>query len=103
MRHQHWRRKCLNELPPAIGSSLAVFGTGAVGSAAAMAARVAHWAIVVAVDIHDSRLELARELGATHTANSRSESVTGASVRSGPDERIRRQCARRDAAKPPGH
>jgi aryl-alcohol dehydrogenase len=65
----------LNELNPAIGSSLAVFGTGAVGSAAVMAARVAHCAIIVAVDIHDSRLELARELGATHTINSLTENV----------------------------
>jgi len=66
----------LNELQPAIGSSLAVFGTGAVGSAAVMAARVAHCAIIVAVDIHESRLELAREVGATHTINSLTENVT---------------------------
>jgi aryl-alcohol dehydrogenase len=65
----------LNELKPIIGSSLAVFGTGAVGSAAVMAARVAHCAIIVAVDIHDSRLELAKELGATHTINSLNENV----------------------------
>jgi aryl-alcohol dehydrogenase len=65
----------LNELRPTIGSSLAVFGTGAVGSAAVMAARVAHCAIIVAVDIHDARLELARELGATHTINSLTEDV----------------------------
>jgi aryl-alcohol dehydrogenase len=65
----------LNELNPAIGSSLAVFGTGAVGSAAVMAARVAHCAVIVAVDIHEARLELARELGATHTINSLTENV----------------------------
>lgn len=65
----------LNELTPTIGSSLAVFGTGAVGSAAVMAARVAHCSIIVAVDIHDTRLELARELGATHTINSLTENV----------------------------
>ena len=60
----------LNELRPEPGTSLAVFGTGAVGSAAIMAARSAGCAIVVAVDLHDSRLKLAKELGATHTVNS---------------------------------
>jgi aryl-alcohol dehydrogenase len=65
----------LNELQPPIGSSLAVFGVGAVGDAAIMAARVAECRIVVAIDIHDSRLDLARELGATHTINSATEDV----------------------------
>jgi aryl-alcohol dehydrogenase len=65
----------LNELQPEIGSSLAVFGAGAVGMAAIMAAKVADSGIIVAVDIHDSRLELARELGATHTINSLSEDL----------------------------
>ncbi|MCJ1688406.1 MULTISPECIES: NAD(P)-dependent alcohol dehydrogenase [Rathayibacter] len=65
----------LNELQPEIGSSLAVFGVGAVGNAAIMAARVADCAVVVAIDVHDSRLELARELGATHIINSASENV----------------------------
>ncbi|MGA1838084.1 NAD(P)-dependent alcohol dehydrogenase [Herbiconiux sp. 11R-BC] len=65
----------LNELKPEIGSSLAVFGAGAVGSAAIMAAKVADCSIVVAIDIHDSRLELARELGATHVINSLTEDV----------------------------
>ncbi|MFJ8931487.1 NAD(P)-dependent alcohol dehydrogenase [Streptomyces sp. NPDC102364] len=62
----------LNELRPEPGTSLVVFGTGAVGSAAIMAARVAGCTTVIAVDLHDSRLELARELGATHTINSAS-------------------------------
>ncbi|MGW9111698.1 NAD(P)-dependent alcohol dehydrogenase [Microbacterium sp. NPDC055683] len=65
----------LNELQPEIGSVLAVFGAGAVGSAAIMAARVAECRIVIAIDIHDARLELAKELGATHTINSQTEDV----------------------------
>ena len=65
----------LNELKPEIGSSLVVFGTGAVGCAAVMAAAIADCSIIVAVDIHDARLELALELGATHTINSRTEDV----------------------------
>ncbi len=61
----------LNELRPPAGSSFAVTGAGAVGLAAVMAARVAGCTTIVAIDLHDSRLELAREIGATHTINSR--------------------------------
>ncbi len=35
-----------------------------------MAAAIAGCTTIVAVDLHDSRLELARQLGATHTVNS---------------------------------
>ncbi len=56
----------LNALRPEPGSSIAVFGAGAVGLAAIMAARIARCATIFAVDLHDSRLALARELGATH-------------------------------------
>jgi aryl-alcohol dehydrogenase len=56
----------LNALRPAPGSSIAIFGAGAVGLAAVMAARIAGCATIVAVDRHDNRLALARELGATH-------------------------------------
>ncbi|MDV6284483.1 MULTISPECIES: NAD(P)-dependent alcohol dehydrogenase [Rhodococcus] len=59
----------LNDLRPEPGTSLVVFGTGAVGSAAIMAARVAGCTTVIAVDLHDSRLELAQQIGATHTVN----------------------------------
>jgi aryl-alcohol dehydrogenase len=60
----------INALKPAAGSSIAIFGAGSVGLAAAMAARVAGCATIVVVDINDQRLALARELGATHTVNS---------------------------------
>jgi aryl-alcohol dehydrogenase len=59
----------LNQLRPPAGSSFAVTGAGAVGLAAVMAARVAGCTTIVAVDLHDSRLQLAREVGATHTVN----------------------------------
>jgi aryl-alcohol dehydrogenase len=48
------------------GSSLVVFGAGAVGLSAVMAGRVAGAATIVAVDLNPARLELATELGATH-------------------------------------
>jgi len=44
----------LNELRPSAGSSVAVSGTGAVGLAAIMAARVAGATTIVAIDVHDS-------------------------------------------------
>jgi aryl-alcohol dehydrogenase len=53
------------------GSSFAAFGAGAVGLAAVMAGRVAGATTIIAVDITPSRLDLARELGATHVINSR--------------------------------
>jgi aryl-alcohol dehydrogenase len=46
-------------------TSIAVFGTGAVGLAAVMAARVAGAAEIIAVDLHPASRELALELGAT--------------------------------------
>ncbi|MCQ4122331.1 NAD(P)-dependent alcohol dehydrogenase [Rhodococcus tibetensis] len=58
-----------NELRPEAGTSLVVFGVGAVGSAAIMAARVAGCTTVIGVDLHDSRLHLAEQIGATHTIN----------------------------------
>ena len=68
----------LNELQPEVGATIAVFGTGAVGAAAVMAAKVANCSRIVAADIHDSRLELARELGATDVINSRTQDVAAA-------------------------
>jgi aryl-alcohol dehydrogenase len=58
-----------NVLRPQAGSSFAVLGAGAVGLAAVMAARIAGCATIFAVDLHDNRLALARELGATHVCN----------------------------------
>jgi aryl-alcohol dehydrogenase len=57
----------LTGLRPEAGSSIAVFGTGTVGLAAVMAARLAGCGTIIAVDLHDTRLDLARRLGATHT------------------------------------
>lgn len=67
-----------NVLRPSAGSSFAVFGAGAVGLAGLMAARIAGCATLIAVDVHDNRLALARELGASHTINARSEDPVAA-------------------------
>jgi aryl-alcohol dehydrogenase len=63
----------LNALKVRPGSSVAVFGTGSVGLSAVMAARVAGATTIIAVDLHPARLELALELGATHSINGREE------------------------------
>jgi aryl-alcohol dehydrogenase len=61
----------MNALKIGAGRSFAVFGAGSVGLSAVMAARVVGATPIVAVDINLARLELARELGATHTVDAR--------------------------------
>lgn len=61
----------MNGLKVRPGSSFAAFGGGAVGLSAVMAARVAGATTIIAADVVPSRLALAKELGATHTVNSR--------------------------------
>jgi len=59
----------LNVMKPKPGDSFAVFGVGAVGLSGLMAAKIAGCDPIIAVDVHEHRLALARELGATHTIN----------------------------------
>jgi aryl-alcohol dehydrogenase len=67
-----------NILRPGPGQSVAVFGVGAVGLAAIMAARLLPVGTIVAVDLVPSRLELAAELGATHTVDAGVQDVAEA-------------------------
>ena len=53
------------------GQSVAVIGCGGVGSAAVAGSRLAGAARIIAVDIDDKKLEWARNMGATHTVNSK--------------------------------
>lgn len=55
----------LNVLGLQEGQTIAIVGVGSVGLAAVMAARIAGAARIVALDVHQDRLALARELGAT--------------------------------------
>jgi aryl-alcohol dehydrogenase len=59
----------LNVMKPRGGESFVVFGVGAVGLSGLMAARIAGCDPIIAVDVHEHRLALARELGATHAIN----------------------------------
>jgi aryl-alcohol dehydrogenase len=61
----------LNALRPRVGSSIAVFGTGAVGIAAVAAAAVAGCAVIAGIDVAPSRLDTAKRFGATHVIDSR--------------------------------
>ena len=70
----------MNYLNPAVGESIIIFGTGAVGLSAIMAAKLAGCAHIIAVDVHQHRLDLAKKLGATHTINGK-EQDTVAEVR----------------------
>lgn len=65
----------INVIQPALGSSLVVFGSGAVGLSALMAANIVGCSKIIAVDIHQDRLELAKSLGATHIINSAKQDV----------------------------
>jgi len=57
----------MNSFKPGVGSSLVVFGAGSVGLSSIMAARVVGCGKIVAVDVKQGRLDMARQLGATDT------------------------------------
>lgn len=59
----------INKMKPTKGSTIAVFGAGAVGFAAIYAAKALGCAKIIAIDLHDSRLELAKAFGATDVIN----------------------------------
>ncbi len=59
----------LNVMKPTGGDAFVVFGVGAVGLSGLMAAKIAGCDPIIAVDVHEHRLKVARELGATHTIN----------------------------------
>jgi S-(hydroxymethyl)glutathione dehydrogenase/alcohol dehydrogenase len=58
-----------------IGESVVVFGAGGVGLNVIQGASLKSGHPIVAVDLVDSRLELARRFGATHVVNSAKEDV----------------------------
>jgi aryl-alcohol dehydrogenase len=71
----------LNSMQPLAGDSFAVFGVGAVGLSGLMAAKIAGCDPIIAVDVHDDRLALARALGATHAINHRGRNDVVAEIR----------------------
>jgi S-(hydroxymethyl)glutathione dehydrogenase/alcohol dehydrogenase len=59
----------VNDARIKIGDALVVYGAGGVGLNIVQAASIAGAYPIVAVDLHDNRLELARSMGATHVVN----------------------------------
>lgn len=60
----------MNNAKVKIGDSVLIFGAGGVGLNMIQASSLASAYPIIAVDIHDSRLQIARKLGATHLINS---------------------------------
>lgn len=58
-----------------IGESVVVFGAGGIGLNIVQAAKLAGAYPVIAVDLYDGRLDLARQMGATHTINAKNETA----------------------------
>lgn len=56
-----------------IGESVVVFGAGGIGLNIAQAAALVSAYPIIAVDLHDEKLALATEMGATHVINSKKE------------------------------
>jgi alcohol dehydrogenase len=60
------------------GTAVAVFGLGGVGLSAVMGAQLSRGYPIVAVDLLDTKLELAKKLGATHVVNAKAGDPTQA-------------------------
>jgi S-(hydroxymethyl)glutathione dehydrogenase/alcohol dehydrogenase len=63
----------LNKAKVEPGSSVAVVGTGGVGLSVILGAVMANATQIIAIDILDNKLEMAKQLGATHTINAKKE------------------------------
>ena len=56
-----------------MGESIVVFGAGGIGLNIIQAAKLVSAWPIIGVDVHENRLELAKEIGATHVINSSKE------------------------------
>ena len=59
------------------GTSMAVFGLGALGISVIQAAKVAGARRIVGVDVNDDKFPLAKQLGATDTVNGKGDIKVG--------------------------
>jgi Zn-dependent alcohol dehydrogenase len=64
-----------------IGESVVVFGAGGIGLNVIQAASLVSAYPIIALDIYDNRLELAKEIGATHIINSKGLSFEEISIK----------------------
>jgi S-(hydroxymethyl)glutathione dehydrogenase/alcohol dehydrogenase len=63
----------LNKAKVETGSSVAVVGAGGVGVSVLMGSVMANATQIIAIDILDNKLEMAKQFGATHTINAQKE------------------------------
>ncbi|MCG2623068.1 Zn-dependent alcohol dehydrogenase [Arthrobacter sp. I2-34] len=68
----------INTAPVAPGSTVAVIGAGGVGLSTIMGAALQAPERIIAVDLSDEKLDLARRAGATHTVHARDTDVVEA-------------------------
>ncbi len=61
----------MNTTPVFPGARVAVIGCGGVGLSVIQGARIAHARQIIAVDVNPTKLEWAKNFGATHTVNAR--------------------------------
>ena len=71
----------LNCLRPEADTSILINGCGAVGLSAVMAAKLTPCSRIIACDVSEERLAMAREFGATHTVNAAKAASVPAAVR----------------------
>lgn len=64
-----------NDMKVKEGQSIAIFGIGGIGSSALLAANHTQAYPIVAIDVHESKLERAKKLGATHTIHAERENA----------------------------
>ena len=62
-----------NDAKVKIGESVVVIGAGGIGLGAILGASLVHAYPIIAVDLHDHKLDVARQFGATHTINATTE------------------------------
>ncbi len=65
----------MNEIKPKENTTIAIFGLGGIGLSSLIATKLYSFNKIIAIDIEDNKLELAKEFGATHTINSKKENV----------------------------
>ena len=66
----------LNQLKPEPNSSVVIFGLGGIGLSALLALKHFNVKNIIAFDVEDNKLALAKEFGATHTFKANSEGIS---------------------------
>ncbi|MEN8905420.1 MAG: NAD(P)-dependent alcohol dehydrogenase [Clostridiales bacterium] len=65
----------LNEFKPNDSDSIVIFGTGSVGLSAVLASVLCKCKKIIAIDIDNKRLDIAKKMGATHIINSKEKNA----------------------------